>query len=183
MRQIVVEGKKIEVPKGTTYLELAKEYQKNYPHDIILVLENGKMRELFRKVKDESVVEFLTTAHRDGHKTYKRSGVLILLKAIFDVAGMEAVSGIKIRFSLSEGYYCTSKNVTPDEAFLEKVHARMEELVRMAFPIEKETIPVDDAIENFARHGMADKAKLFRFRRSSTVNVYRLDGFEDYYYG
>ena len=72
MRQIVVEGKKREVPDGTTYLELAKEYQKDYPHDIILVLENGKMRELFRKVKDESVVEFLTTGHRDGHKTYKR---------------------------------------------------------------------------------------------------------------
>lgn len=183
MKQIVVEGKKREVPGGTTYLELAREYQKNYPHEIILALENGKMRELFRKVKDESVVEFLTTGHQDGHKTYKRSGVLIMLKAIYDVAGMEAVSGIKVRFSLSEGYYCTSKNVVPDEAFLEKVQARMEELVELALPIEKETIPVDDAIENFARHGMEDKAKLFRFRRSSSVNVYRLDGFEDYYYG
>ena len=183
MRQIVVEGKKREVPDGTTYLELAKEYQKDYPHDIILVLENGKMRELFRKVKDESVVEFLTTGHRDGHKTYKRSGVLILLKAIYDVAGMEAVNGIKVRFSLSQGYYCSSRNVVPDEAFLQKVQARMEELLKLALPIEKETIPVDEAIENFARHGMTDKAKLFRFRRSSSVNVYRLDGFEDYYYG
>ncbi len=183
MKQIILEGKKREVPGGTTYLELAKEYQKEYTHDIILVLENGKMRELFRKVKDESVVEFLTTAHQDGHKTYKRSGILILLKAIYDVAGMEAVNGIKVRFSLSEGYYCTSRHVVPDEAFLERVQARMEELVRLALPIEKETIPVDDAIENFARHGMMDKAKLFRFRRSSSVNVYRLDGFEDYYYG
>ena len=43
MRQIVVEGKKREVPNGTTYLELAKEHQKNYPHDIILVLENGSI--------------------------------------------------------------------------------------------------------------------------------------------
>ena len=46
MRQIVVEGKKREVPDGMTYLELAKEYQKDYLHDIVLVLENGKMREL-----------------------------------------------------------------------------------------------------------------------------------------
>lgn len=183
MRQIVLEGKKTEVRDGTTYLELAREHQKEYPHEIILAVENGKMRELFRKVKDNSVVEFLTTAHQDGHKTYKRSGVLILLKAIYDVAGMEAVGGIKVRFSLSEGYYCTSKNVVPDEAFLEKVQNRMKELVELALPIEKETIPVEDAIENFTRHGMMDKAKLFRFRRSSSVNVYRLDGFEDYYYG
>lgn len=30
---------------------------------------------------------------------------------------------------------------------------------------------------------MTDKAKLFKFRRSSTVNVYCLDGFRDYFYG
>ena len=66
MKQIVIEGKKTDVLEGMTYLDLAKEYQKNYPHDIVLVLENGKMRELFREVRDESIVEFLTTGHLDG---------------------------------------------------------------------------------------------------------------------
>ncbi len=183
MRQIVIEGKKTEVVDGTTYLELAKEYQKNYPHEIVLALENGKMRELFREVKDESIVEFLTTGHLDGYKTYKRSTILLLMKAIFDIGGTEVVSGIKLHFSVSKGYYCTSKYQMPDEAFLEKVQARMEELVRLALPIQKRTIPVDEAIEKFHRHGMKDKAKLFWFRRSSTVNIYELDGFEDYYYG
>lgn len=183
MKEITVEGKKTAVREGTTYLELAREYQKDYPHDIVLVLENGKMRELFRKVKGESTVKFLTTGQVDGHKTYKRSATLLMLKAIYDVAGMEAVSGIKVHFSVSQGYYCTSRNVKPDTEFLEKVHARMEELVERALPIEKKTIPVDEAIENFTRHGMMDKAKLFWYRRSSTVNVYLLDGFEDYYYG
>ncbi len=183
MKQIVIEGKKTEVVDDTTYLELAKEYQKNYPHEIVLVLENGKMRELFREVKDESIVEFLTTGHLDGYKTYKRSTILLLMKAIFDVGGTEVVSGIKLHFSVSKGYYCTSKYQTPDEEFLEKVQARMEELVRLALPIQKKTIPVDEAIETFYRHNMKDKAKLFWFRRSSTVNVYELDGFEDYYYG
>lgn len=183
MREIIVEGKKTTVRDGMTYLELAQEYQSRYPHDIVLVLENGKMRELFREVKGESIVEFLTTGQVDGHKTYKRSATLLMLKAIYDVAGMEAVGGIKVHFSVSQGYYCTSKYVKPDEEFLEKVRGRMEELVRLALPIEKKTIPVDEAIENFTRHGMMDKAKLFWYRRSSTVNVYLLDGFEDYYYG
>ena len=172
MGQIMIEGNSVEVRDGMTYLELAKAYQKDYPHDIVLVLENGKMRELFRPVKEGSRVEFLTTGHTDGYKTYKRSATLLLLKAIYDVAGMEAVTGIKVHFSLSEGYYCTSKNTVPTGAFLEKVQARMEELVTLALPIEKKTIPVDEAIEHFSRHGMIDKARLFRFRRSSTVNVY-----------
>lgn len=183
MRQTEVEGKKIEIQDGMTYLELAKEYQKEYPHDIVLVLENGKMRELFRPVRENCKVEFLTTGHTDGYKAYKRSATLLLLKSIYDVAGMEAVCGIKVHFSVSKGYYCTSKHAAPDELFLQKVQKRMEELVGMALPIEKATISVEEAIEHFTRHGMIDKARLFKFRRSSTVNVYRLDGFEDYYYG
>lgn len=59
----------------------------------------------------------------------------------------------------------------------------MKELVSQNLPIEKRSIPVEEAIEHFTRHGMTDKARLFRFRRSSSVNVYLLDGFEDYYYG
>ena len=183
MAKAAVEGAMVEIQDGMTYLELAEKYQKNYPHEIILVLENGKMRELFRKVKNGAKVEFLTTGQSDGYRTYKRSATLLLLKAVFDVAGMEAASGIKVHFSVSHGYYCTSRNAAPDAAFLQKVQERMEKLVRLALPIKKKTIPVDEAIEYFSRHGMTDKAKLFKFRRSSTVNVYCLDGFRDYFYG
>ena len=52
MRQITVEGQTLNIKDGTTYLELAKNFHKKYDHDIVLVLENNKMRELFRKVKD-----------------------------------------------------------------------------------------------------------------------------------
>jgi uridine kinase len=166
-----------------TYKELAKEYQKDYEHDIVLVLEDGKMRELFREVKEGSRIEFLTTEHPAGHKSYKRSTTLLMLKAIFDVGGVEAVSGIRVHFSVSQGYYCTSKNIEVNEELLKKIQKRMEELVALALPIEKKTISVEEAISDFERHGMKEKARLFRFRRSSTVNVYRLDGFEDYYYG
>ena len=155
MAKAAVEGAMVEIQDGMTYLELAEKYQKNYPHEIILVLENGKMRELFRKVKNGAKVEFLTTGQSDGYRTYKRSATLLLLKAVFDVAGMEAASGIRVHFSVSHGYYCTSRNAAPDAAFLQKVQERMEELVRLALPIKKKTIPVDEAIEYFSRHGMS----------------------------
>lgn len=38
-------------------------------------------------------------------------------------------------------------------------------------------------MELFAANGMKDKEKLFRYRRSSAVNIYELDGYYDYYYG
>ena len=183
MRQITVEGQSLSVKDGTTYLELAKNFQKKYDHDIVLVLENNKMRELFRKVKDGAAVTFLTTGQVDGYNTYRRSATLLLLKAIYDVEGMDAVCGMKVEFSASEGYYVSSKSMPVNEETLAKIESRMKELVDKNLPIEKRSIPVEEAIEHFNRHGMLDKARLFRFRRSSSVNVYLLDGFEDYYYG
>lgn len=183
MRQIIVEGQTLDVKDGTTYLELAKNFQKKFDHDIVLVLENNKMRELFRKVKDGATVTFLTTGQIDGYNTYRRSATLLLLKAIYDVEGMEAVRGMKVEFSVSEGYYVSSKKMPVDQETLGRIEMRMKELVNENLPIEKHSIPVEEAIEHFTKHGMIDKARLFRFRRSSSVNVYLLDNFEDYYYG
>ena len=67
-----------------------------------------------------------------------------------------------------------------DQETLGRIGMRMKELVNENLPIEKHSIPVEEAIEHFTEHGMIDKARLFRFRRSSSVNVYLLDNFEDY---
>ena len=50
-------------------------------------------------------------------------------------------------------------------------------------PFLKKSYSMEDAIEIFRRQHMEDKEKLFRYRRSSAVNVYELDGYFDYFYG
>ena len=46
--------------------------------------------------------------------------------------------------------------------------------------IQKESIPTAKAIKKFERYGMKDKVHLLKYRRSSAVNIYRIEGFEDY---
>ena len=68
-----------------------------------------------------------------------------------------------------------------DETFLEKVKAYMLELVEREIPIMKRSVSTNEARELFANHGMKNKEKLFRYRRSSRVNIYSLADFEDYF--
>ena len=35
----------------------------------------------------------------------------------------------------------------------------------------------------FKKYGMKDKERLFRYRRVSSVNIYSMSSFEDYFYG
>ncbi len=170
--------------KGITYEQIAKDYQAEYSDDIVLVFADGKLQELPKKAKSGSHIEFVTTASAVGIATYRRSMCLLLVKAIYDVAGRENVKKVRIQFSVSKGYYCTAKgefDIT--EEFLAKVREKMHQMAEEGIPIKKRSVHVDDAIALFRKYGMYDKERLFKYRRVSTVNLYSINGFEDYYYG
>lgn len=59
----------------------------------------------------------------------------------------------------------------------------MYQMVVSDIEIHKESINTDDAVTLFHDLGMTDKEKLFRYRRSSRVNIYELDHYMDYFYG
>ena len=184
MYQVKIHDEIRQYEAGTTYLEIAKEYQKEYSHDIVLVTVDGKLQELHKKVNRDGTLNFETTACDSGHKTYKRSMSLLLVKAIYDVAEHENVDKVRIHYSVSKGYYCTIEgNVVLDQQFLDQVEARMHQMVQADLPINKKSVNTDDAIATFARYGMHDKEKLFAYRRVSKVNIYSINEFEDYYYG
>ena len=42
--------------EGTTYLDIAKEYQHEYEHDIVLVFVDGRLQELFKTLKKDIVI-------------------------------------------------------------------------------------------------------------------------------
>lgn len=170
--------------EGTTYLEIAKEYQEQFENDIVLVYVNHRLQELHKTLKVDCSIRFVTTGDEIGHKTYKRSMSLLLVKAIYDVAERENVEKVRIHYSVSKGYYCTlSGNVLLNQEFLECVEKRMTELVKRDILIGKRSVNTDEAIALFGQHGMHDKENLFKYRRVSKVNIYNMNEFEDYFYG
>ena len=184
MVKVEIMGETREYPAGTTFAEIVEPYQKVSEAPVILVTVNGKLKELHKKLKYDSRIGFVTTKDNIGHQTYKRSACMILLKAIYDIAGKEQVDNVVIHYSVGSGYYFTMKgSKIPDQKFLDQVKARMHEIVEAKLPIEKRTVSTDEAIALFHKHRMYDKEQLFRYRRVSRVNLYRIDTFEDYFYG
>lgn len=170
--------------EGTSYREIAGLYQKDYPHDIVLAFVNGKLRELFHGLDRDSKIQFVTTGDVLGYKAYRRSMSLMLVKAVYDVAEHKNIDKVRIHYSVSKGFYCTIEGkIKLTQEFLDKVEARMHQMVDQDLPIQKKSIQTDDAIAMFGKHGMHDKERLFHYRRVSSVNIYNMNEFEDYYYG
>ncbi len=181
---VTVGGKTREYPAGITYGEIATVYQKDYPHQIALAVRDGKIRELFKKVDRDCTVEFLTLTDDTGHKTYNRTAILILMKAIQEVVGADNIEKIKLEFAIGNGLYC-SKNgdFEVTDALVAEVKAKMQEYINKDLYVIKRSMPLEEANIIFSEQKMEDKVNLFKYRGSSTVNVYNLDGYKDYYYG
>lgn len=184
MIQVNILGEQKEYPYGTTYGKIAQEYESQYEYPIVLLMKDNKLCELHKKLKKEGTIEFITTKDQIGHETYRRSVSLLLLKALYHVAGYDNIHKITMHYSVSSGYYYTiDGNLVLNEEFLDKVKKYMLELVERRVPILKRSVGTDEAIELFHNHRMYDKEKLFRFRRVSRVNIYSLEEYEDYFYG
>lgn len=184
MYQVTVAGQTRLYPGDTTFGEIVKDFENQEKYPVVLVMVGNKLRELHKRLHEDCEISLITTGDDIGHKTYKRSMNLLLLKAVYHVAGHENVKKIVLHFTAGEGFYYTiDGNVQVNEEFLQKVDGYMREMVERKIPVMKRSISTSSAMELFHRHEMYDKEKLFKYRRVSRVNIYSLEEFEDYFYG
>lgn len=185
MPTVMINGAIRQYDKGTTFESIVREYQPKYNYSIALVYFNGKMKELSKRLERDGALSFITTSDSAGHNAYVRTAQMMLLKAVSEILGETGKEArIKIEFSLGNACFCSILGgIRTNPELAAKIEEKMREYTEKNISIIKKTYPIDDAIEIFRRQGMKDKVKLFHYRRSSTVNVYRMDGYSDYFYG
>lgn len=182
MVNMTIDGEVRQYPKGTSYEKIADDYQAKYDNMIALVQVNGKIQELHKTAHEDAEVSFFTLKDNVGHKAYVRTAIMTMIKSVYDVLGKE--TRVKVEFVIGQGYYCDVRmQETLTDEMVKRINERMRELVEADLPITKKSYHIDKAREMFREQKMEDKEKLFRYRRSSSVNIYCLDGYYDYYYG
>ena len=197
----------VTASESDTLEAVADRFKDYYEDDIILGIVNGRLRELNKKIKSDCELSFVTTADRDGRRTYRRSVVLLLQRAIYDVYG--SMTQLHVMHSLGEGYYCQlekavecagsqqekynedtdvqgsreNSETSVTEHDIHRIVCSMYSFVEKDLPITKHSAKTQYAEQFFKEKGLHDKERLLHYRRSSRVNLYELDGVVDYFYG
>lgn len=182
--KVTVKGLVLEYARGTTYGEIAKEFEKDYAEDIILALVDGRLAELSKGVESDCELKFITTADTAGSATYTRGMILLMLRAFYKVFDREMINKICVQHSIGRALYCeidAKFNLTKEQ--LADVRDEMKALAERNLPIKKSSVKTSEAEKLFKQNRMYDKEKLFAFRRVSNTNIYNLDGYIDYFYG
>lgn len=177
---VTVNGVRHDYEKRPTFYELAKAYEGE--ERAYLAYENGRLRELQHHASDGGDITFVDARNTVGYETLRRTALMLFQAALVKVCGGEEKRAI-LHFTMGSAFFLTVEDVICDSAFTEALAAEMQAMKERAIPIVKRSVPTREAMSLFHDRGMYDKEKLFRTRIASRVNVYSLDGYEDYFYG
>lgn len=180
---ITIDGKNYIYPKNTPIYEVARDVADQYDALIMLSDYNNRLRELSSPLTEDGELSFITLAHKNGRRVYKRSVILLMqcaLEKLYPGKGYD----IHVQYAMGNGYYCKAVgDLFIDDVFLTKLKDKMDELVKADLPIQKYEMKTVEAAKMFGELGMENKAKLLRYRFNDRISVYELDGVKDYFYG
>ena len=143
---------------------------------------NGDLRELTIPVERDMTVTPLTMRDSDGARMYRRSLVFLMVTAAAELfPGVQVI----VDHALPTGaYYCRLRgrsHVAQEE--LDRLAARMHEIVEADEPIERRRVPLQEAMKLFAERGDDDKLRLMEVRNKDYLMLYQLRGNADYFFG
>lgn len=163
-----------------TYYDKSLEAQQQFNEPILLAKVGSQIHELLDEVDNENEqIEFLTINSMIGKKVYERSVVFLFLYAV-DILYPNLKT--EVLYHLKNGIYIECPELS-NEKELQRITDVMMHAVLCDHKITKNTIQLSEAMKYFKEHNMTEKEKLFSYRRVSSITLYELDGFKNYFYG
>ena len=174
-------SKSLKYEKGIALEEIAKNLQEEYNDLIVAALVDGELKELNYILDSDCDVKFIDLSTTIGSRIYQRS-----LTFIFVRASMELLSGCKVtvEHSISKGLYCEIHYKRAiDKEDVERIEARMREIISEDAPFIKSRIPVNEARDIFREYCHVGKVNLLKYREKPYINIYQCGWLKNYFYG
>ncbi|MDR1664760.1 MAG: nucleoside kinase [Clostridiales bacterium] len=174
----------VTAAKGTTILELSRMYPHLSQRPVLVAKVNNELQDLTYKLLYDCAVEYLDLTDPNGFRTYQRSASFLMIYAAKEVLGRK--TRVVVEHSINKNYYCEFPEMDEREItgeLLARIEAVMREVAGKKLPVEKHSLPLEQAVREAETSGSEDKVRLLRYRRTSSVNFYKLDWLYDYFYG
>ena len=176
------DGRVFSGPRNTPVGEFLRTLPEWENPPIVGAIVNGELRELSYPVEVDARVRPVTMSDADGARIYRRSLIFLLEAAYTD---LYPSSSLSIDHSISSGgFFC---QVFDHQALgieeLRALEERMGELVKADLPVERQTVPLPEAVEYFRQRGEPEKVQLLKYRMKDTLVLYRLGDYRDYHHG
>lgn len=176
------DGRVLSGPRNTPVGLFLQALPESNDPPIMGAIVNREIRELTYPIEMDSRVKPLTMADMDGARIYRRS-LTFLLEAAFEDLFPEA--SLIVDHSVSSGGFFCEVSGRPTLSFqeLSQLDTHMRELVAADLPLERNWVPLSEAIDYFRKKGLNDKVRLLSYRQKDHLVLYSLGEHRDYHHG
>ena len=173
------DGSRKEVPAGTTSLEIAESISPGLAQAALVAQTDGQLVDLKHPLNESTHLRLLTSRDDEALEVYRHTSAHLLAAAVLELypdtklgIGPPTDQGFFYDFQRDEPF-------TPDD--LEKLEARMHQIVKRDPPNERVWLPREETLERFRQLGEKMKVELIEDKaEGDTISIYRTEGFEDF---
>ena len=174
--KVKVNGKDLEVSKGSTLLEISKMVINEGRRPIIAKV-NGAVTELTNVPNDGDDIVFLDLTDSVASRVYV-NGLILLLNYAFNEL-FHGKNMITVKHSVDKSI-CIETSAPITKVDLTNVEKKMHSVVDANLPITKVTVLKNEAIDYFTKTNDLSKVHLLEFMTSTYVHLYKIGNMYDY---
>lgn len=167
-----------DCPAGITGLEIADGISSGLRRNAVAITVNGEQWDLTRAIEGDAQIAIITRDTDEGLEVLRHDAAHIMAEAV-----QELYPGTQVTIgpAIEDGFYydfAREEAFTPED--LEKIEARMREIVKRNEAIEREVWQRDEAITFFKNMGEDYKAEIIAdLPAEETITLYRQGDFID----
>ncbi len=171
------DGSVREIPQGRTSEDLAKSISRRLAKNAVAATVNGQVVDLFREVEQESEVEILTLADRDGIDVMRHTAAHVMAQA---VARLYPEAKFAIGPVIENGFYYDFADHDFEPEDLPKIEAEMKRIIKENLPLERKVLSREEAIRFFQEREDRFKVEIIEdLPEDETITIYQQGEFVD----
>ncbi|AAU93168.1 threonyl-tRNA synthetase [Methylococcus capsulatus str. Bath] len=172
------DGSRREFDHPVTLLQVAEAIGPGLAKAALAGRVDGRLVDLSHRIEADAEVALVTARDADGVEVIRHSTAHLLAQA---VKALYPKAQVTIGPVIQDGFYYDfsyERPFTPED--LEAIEAKMHELAAQALPVERRTMPREEAIAYFRSLGEAYKAEIIEaIPRGEVISLYSQGDFTD----
>lgn len=178
MNVILKNGDKMELAEHATALQAALALSEGLARNAVCAKVNGALVDLSHVLKDGDSLEIVTLKDKEGLQVYRHTCAHVLAQAIKTIY---PTCKLSIGPVIDNGFYYDIDFVTPiAQSDLAKIEAEMQKIIKSNLPIERFTLPRNEAIALMDGYGENYKVELINdLPEGEIISFYKQGNFTD----
>ena len=171
-------GDALNVEENATCMQAAMAISEGLARNAICAKVNGELVDLSATLKEGDNLEIVTLKDKEGLQVYRHTCAHVLAQAIKTIY---PTCKLAIGPVIDNGFYYDIDFVTPiTQSDLPKIEAEMQKIIKSNLPIERFTLPKEEAVALMSEYSENYKVELINdLPEGSVISFYKQGGFTD----